>query len=168
MLRYTRARASQAPTESEPSSRMRGTLRGFLSAPSLGSTLGIPTDAVSSRSFKLVLRSGLSLNHSAERWNVNPARSRRAGTPKMAFMALGLLMLSDATREVSMVPGGWLSRTWYTKLSGFSRPPNTARVRKYWLPMLDDRFSHSGWAGSFGGLSGCGAAWQKAQLMPTR
>src|SRR6476659_3290243 len=84
------------------------------------------------------------------------------------FMVFGLLMLSDATREVSTVPGGWLSRTCQTKLSFGRRCPNTPLTRRYCAPMLPEMFSHLGLALSVGGLSGWNEAWQKAQLMPTR
>src|ERR1043166_3638224 len=83
-------------------------------------------------------------------------------------MVLALLMLSDGTSEVSMVPGSWASITWARKLFDSRVLAKMARKRRYWPPMLFDRLAHSGFSGSAGGLSGCGAMWQKPQLMPTR
>ena len=40
------------------------------------------------------------------------ASSRQCGRLKMAFIVFGLLMLSDAMSDVSIVPGGWLSSRW--------------------------------------------------------
>ena len=36
----------------------------------------------------------------------------RCGSLNTAFIVFGLLMLSEAISDVSMVPGGWLSSRW--------------------------------------------------------
>ena len=41
-------------------------------------------------------------------------------------------------------------------------------MRAYWLPSAPLMFSHSGWAGSFGGFSGSNEMWQEPQAMPIR
>ena len=99
---------------------------------------------------------------------VGLARFRRAGTSKTAVMVLELLMWSVLTSEVSMVPGCWLARNWYRKLLGVFRLTKVATGSQYWSPMVLDRFAHAGFSGSSGGLSGCGAIWQKPHDMLTR
>ena len=45
-------------------------------------------------------------------WGFMNETATRSGTPKIAFIAFVLLMLSEGISDVSMVPGGWLSSTW--------------------------------------------------------
>src|SRR5918911_306931 len=72
------------------------------------------------------------------------ASARRAGTSKIALIVFALLIWSVLTREVSMVPGCWLARRWWRKLSGFVRFANAIVGIQYWLPMIEERFSHLG------------------------
>ena len=81
-------------------------------------------------------------------------RTTRCGRLKMAFMAFALFRLSEGMSEVSVVPGGWLSRRCQTKLSFASRLPKTARIRRYCAPILPERFSQRGSATLVGGFSG--------------
>src|SRR3954470_17199458 len=88
----------------------------------------------------------------------------------MAFMVLGLLMLSLDTREVSSVPGSDVRSAWFRKLLPLVRPfqSKTRSHQKYCAPTFEARFSHFGLFGSAGGRVGLGPTWQKAQDMPTR
>ncbi len=131
---------AQAPIESAPSRRTRGTNRGF----TFGSGLSFKTDGSRMETedwFSGLLVPSLTPLIGKEFSNSlrvpfpgvprkAPARRRRSGNSKMALMVLALLMLSDATSEVSMVPGGCESRRWYGKLSLVSSPPTIALGRR--------------------------------------
>src|SRR3954469_24477521 len=88
----------------------------------------------------------------------------------MAFMVLGLLMLSLDTSEVSSVPGSEVRSAWFRKLLPLVRPfqSKTRSHQKYCAPTLEARFAHFGFSGSSGGFTGLGPTWQNPQDMPTR
>ena len=46
--------------------------------------------------------------------------------------------------------------------------PSSSEMRRYWLPITPLMFSHLGWAGSAGGLSGSNAMWHEPQEVPMR
>src|SRR5262245_62054102 len=46
--------------------------------------------------------------------------------------------------------------------------PSSSEMRRYWLPIAPLMFSHLGWAGSAGGLSGSNAMWHEPQDVPMR
>ena len=83
-------------------------------------------------------------------------------------MVRGLLMLSVETSEVSSAPGREVWKSWNMKLLGSDSQVKMRSTQKYCAPTLELRFSHFGFSGSAGGLTGLGPTWQNAQDMPTR
>ena len=69
---------------------------------------------------------------------------------------------------MSEVPGGWALSISQRKLPGRESKAKTLPSRKYWLPIAETRFSHFGFSGSAGGLSGSGPTWQRPHVTPTR
>jgi hypothetical protein len=54
------------------------------------------------------------------------------------------------------------------KLPACEWTAKTLPSRKYWLPIAEARFSHLGFSGSAGGLSGWGPTWHRPHVTPTR
>src|SRR5690606_11340131 len=96
------------------------------------------------------------------------ATPSRAATLNTALIVRGLLMLSEATKEVSRAPGVEEFRICQMKLVSSGWATKIRPIQKYWPPIVADMFAHWGSFGSAGGLSGCGPTWQKPQLMPSR
>src|SRR5262245_6304408 len=92
----------------------------------------------------------------------------RCATLMSALIVPGLLTWSVGIAEVSEVPGRACANTCHSsELRGM---PETmiSETRAYWLPTSALMFSHFGFAGSSGGLSGSNAMWQEPQLVPIR
>ncbi len=85
-----------------------------------------------------------------------------------AFIVPGLWTMSLGIAEVSTVPGRSCENSCHSGLSVGMPEAMISELRRYWLPISSLRFSHCGWAGSFGGLSGLNAIWQAPQDMPIR
>src|SRR5262249_40287174 len=105
----------------------------------------------------------------------------RFSRKKIELIALGLLMKSYDSREVSDVPRCWVSPRWCRTSSSprprppFSPPQTILPAPKKpppswmnWLPRLAARFSHRGFSGSAGGLIGLNPMWQKPHDIPIK
>src|SRR2546423_15663773 len=86
---------------------------------------------------------------------------------KIELIALGLLMLSVARREVSEVPRGWALSISQKNVPGLAPAAKTRPSWRYWFPITEARFVHSGFSGSAGGGKWGGADGAEGQAAPT-
>src|SRR5690606_12426739 len=85
-----------------------------------------------------------------------------------ALMVPGLFTWSVGMAEVSEVPGRACANICHSSV--FAAMPYTmiSEMRVYWLPTRPLMFSHFGFAGSSGGLSGSNAMWHDPHDVPMR
>src|SRR5687768_13649647 len=76
-----------------------------------------------------------------------------------ALMVPGLLTWSVGMAEVSEVPGRACANICHSSVLLGMPETMISEMRVYWLPTRPLMFSHFGWAGSSGGLSGSKAMW---------
>src|SRR6266508_526267 len=98
----------------------------------------------------------------------SPVNVGRCDKLMIALIVPGLLILSCEIAEVSVTPGRACANICHSRLVVGIPEPSSSPIRVYWLPISPLMFTHSGWAGSFGGFAGSNAMWHDPHVVPIR